>query len=337
MGSRFAKGQSAALIAGVWTVLGLLFALQNRVDAAYAGRSLNWTQAFILSLAGWYGWALLSPLIVKHTRQVGVGWQGIVSHVIVGLLLTLLKISATNIILDRAGFHWKQTFYIINIPVNLLTYAAIVFATHAVDVYRRAREERLMLAEARLELLKSQLHPHFLFNALHSIAELMHQDVEAADRALMRISDLLRASIDVNGRQEIRLADELALVERYLDIERLRLGDRLRAKVEVDPHALDALVPVFLLQPIVENAVRHAIAPRQAGGSVTLCAKRKDGELEIGIDDDGPGFAGGVTERIGLANTRARLAQLYGTGQRLRIGNAAGGGASIRIVLPFRT
>ena len=322
--------RSITLLAAVWTILGALFALQSRLDAAYAGRSLSWSQAFLLSLAGWYGWALLSPLIVRHTRQTGVGARAIASHVIVAILLTLVKVSLTNIILDRAGFQWKTTYYIANLPVNLLTYAAIVVATHGVDVYRSA-------AEARLELLKAQLQPHFLFNALHSIAELMHQDVDAADRALMRVSDLLRAAIDVNGRQEVRLAEEIALVERYLDIERIRLGDRLRAKVDVDPHLLDAFVPVFLLQPIVENAVRHAIAPRSAGGSVMLHVRRSDRELQIEVDDDGPGFASDAPERIGLKNTRARLTQLYGKTQRLTIGNAINGGASIRIVLPFRT
>jgi two-component system, LytTR family, sensor kinase len=194
-----------------------------------------------------------------------------------------------------------------------------------------------LLAEARLDLLTSQLQPHFLFNALHTTAELMHHDVEAADRALTRLSELLRAMLDAGGRQEIRLAEEIALVERYLDIEQIRLGDRLASHIDVEPRALDAFVPMFLLQPIVENAVRHAIAPRTSGGRVLLHARPEDDKLRISVEDDGAGFDPAATERVGLTNTRARLAHLYGAAQRLEIGRSAAGGAAVSIVLPFRT
>src|SRR5262249_35051069 len=174
-------------------------------------------------------------------------------------------------------------------------YAAIVAATHFID-------SRTMLTEARMELLKAQLEPHFLFNTLHSIAELMHHDVEAADRMLTRLSELLRATLETGGKQEIRVADELGLVERYLDIERIRLGDRLKTQVDIEPAALDAFVPIFLLQPIVENAVRHAIAPRTAGGMLRLRIGRNNSELRVDVDDDGPGFALAVVGRVGLRN-----------------------------------
>jgi two-component system LytT family sensor kinase len=319
------------LIAG-WTLLAVLFGLQLRVDAMYAGHSISARQALILGLAGWYGWALLSPAVVWIARRVRIGW-----HVPIALALTFVKIAATTEILRHAGFPPRNTFSIANIPLNLLTYAAIVAATHGIDAYRHGREARALLAEARLDLLKTQLQPHFLFNALHSIAELMHSDVGAADRALMRVSELLRATLDAGSRQEITLAEELALVERYLEIEQIRLGDRLTAKVDVEPRALDALVPLFVLQPVVENAVRHGIATRTSGGTVTLHARVEAGELRIDVEDDGPGFKGAATERVGLTNTRARLAHLYGAAQRLEIGRSAGGGAAVRIVLPFRT
>lgn len=326
------RARTLLLLAGGWTLLAVLFAWQLRLDAMYAGRSISGTQALILSLAGWYGWALLSPAVVWIARRVRIGW-----HIPIALALTFVKIAATTEILRRSGFPPRNTFSIANIPLNLLTYAAIVAATHGIDAYRRGREARALLAEARLDLLKTQLQPHFLFNALHSIAELMHSDVAAADRALMRVSELLRATLDAGSRQEITLAEELALVERYLEIEQIRLGDRLTAKVDVEPRALDALVPLFVLQPVVENAVRHGIAMRTSGGNVMLHARADANELRIDVEDDGPGFDSAATERVGLTNTRARLAHLYGAAQRLEIGRSAAGGAAVRIVLPFRT
>jgi hypothetical protein len=319
------------VIAG-WTLLALLFAWQLRLDAMYAGRTISGSQALILSLAGWYGWALLSPAVVWIARRVRL-----VMHVPIALVLVFVKIAVTTEILRRSGFPPRNTFTIANIPLNLLTYAAIVAAAHGIDAYRRGREARALLAEARVDLLKAQLQPHFLFNALHSIAELMHHDVAGADRALMRVSELLRATLDAGSRQEIRLAEELALVERYLEIEQIRLGDRLTTSVDIAPRALDALVPMFILQPLVENAVRHGIATRTLGGNVMLRARAEAGELLIEIEDDGPGFDSAATERVGLTNTRARLAHLYGAAQRVEVGRGAAGGAAVRIVLPFRT
>lgn len=330
------KRRSILIVIGVWTLLALLFAVQVAMDASYGGRRISASQALILSLAGWYGWALLSPLIIWIAHRLGNTRRGIALHVLVAIVLTLTKIAATSVILRRGGFDPRAIFSIASLPLNLMTYAAIVFATHGVDAYRRAAQARALLTEARLNLLKAQLEPHFLFNTLHSIAELMHHDVDAADRMLTRLSELLRASLEAGARQEIPLAEELALVERYLEIERVRLGARLRTEIDVDPKALDGLVPMFVLQPIVENAVRHAVASRTAGGKILLRVKAHAGELQIDVEDDGPGFAPERSEGIGLRNTRARLEQLYG-GERLKIGQSALGGAAVQFMLPFRT
>ncbi len=331
------KWRTMALVIGGWTLLALLFAAQLRLDASYAGRSISGGQAAVLSLAGWYGWALLSPLVIWFARRLGTRRWSIPVHVMVALVMTFVKIAVTTEILRRAGFSPRSTFSIANVPLNLLTYAAIVAATHAIDTYRRGAETRALLTEARLDLLKMQLEPHFLFNTLHSIAELMHHDVEAADRMLTRLSALLRATLEAGGRQEVRLAEELALVECYLDIERIRLGERLKILIDVQPDALDALVPIFVLQPIVENAVRHAVAPRTAGGTVALKIRSAHRELRMDVEDDGPGFAPEAVERVGMKNTRARLQHLYGDADRLRIGRGPLGGASVQLVLPFRT
>ena len=331
------KPRTIATIVGGWTLLALLFAAQLRIDASYAGRSISVSQALVLSLAGWYGWALLSPLVIILARRLGTrGWR-VALHVPVALALTFIKIAATMEILRHAGFPARSTFSVANVPLNLVTYAAIVAATHGIDAWRRGREASALLMQARLDLLTSQLQPHFLFNALHSIAELMHSDVEAADRALTRVSELLRATLDAGARQEIRLSEELALAEKYLEIEQIRLGDRLTTHIDVEPRTLDALVPLFILQPVVENAVRHAIAARAVPGTIVISARDHDGELWIDVVDDGAGFAANAVERVGLTNTRARLAHLYGNQQRLEISRAAAGGASVRLVLPFRT
>jgi two-component sensor histidine kinase len=317
-----------AIVAAIWTVVGLMFALQLRLDASYSGRQITGAQAVVLSLSGWYGWALLSPLVIWLARRLGTTKRGIVIHIAVAVGLTFVKTVITTEVLRRSGM--SPRLLLVNIPINLLTYAGIVAATHAID-------GRRLLTVARLELLKTQMEPHFLFNTLHSIAELMHQDVAAADRMLTRLSELLRATLDAGSRHEVRLAEELALVERYLDIERLRLGDRLKSKIDVDPRALDARVPILMLQPIVENAIRHGIAPRPAGGTVTLTIRAERDRVRIDIDDDGPGFRDGGAERLGLRNTRARLEQLYGRSQQLVIGQSALGGASVNIMLPLRT
>lgn len=331
------KRRTVLLVIGGWTLLALLFAAQLRIDAAYSGRSITGRQALVLSLAGWYGWALLSPLVIWIARRLGTSKKALALHAVIAVVLTFFKIMITTEILRRSGFSPQNMFSIANLPMNLLTYAAIVAATHGIDAYRRSIEARGLLTEARLELLKGQLEPHFLFNALHSIAELMHHDVEAADRMLTRLSELLRATLEAGGRQEIPLSEELALVERYLDIERVRLGDRLKTNIDVEPKALDGQVPIFILQPIVENAVRHAVASRTSGGTVMLRARASIEDLKIDIDDDGPGFAPQAPERIGLRNTRARLQHLYGESHRLEIGRGFLGGASVRLVLPFRT
>lgn len=331
------KWRTIAFVVVGWTLLALLFAAQLRIDASYSGRRLTGNQALILSLAGWYGWALVSPLVIWIARRLGTRKRAIALHAVIAVVLTMIKVAITTAILRRAGFSPMTTFSLANLPINLLTYAAIVAATHAIDTYRRGVEARALLTEARLDQLKAQLEPHFLFNTLHSIAELMHHDVEAADRMLTRLSELLRATLEAGGRQEVRLAEELALVERYLDIERIRLGERLRATIDVQDGALDALVPIFVLQPIVENAVRHAVAPRTAGGTVTVKIRSAGNELQMDVDDDGPGFAPEAVERVGLKNTRARLQHLYGSGDRLQISRAPLGGASVHLVLPFRT
>jgi two-component system, LytTR family, sensor kinase len=196
------------------------------------------------------------------------------------------------------------------------------------------------LAETRLQLLNMQLQPHFLFNTLNTIAELVHEDAEAADRMITALSDLLRQTLDLRGAQEIPFDMELRLLGTYLEIQKTRFGDRLQVHIASDDDVANAHVPVLLLQPLVENAIRHGLAIRRPAGCVRIEARREAGTLLIAVIDDGPGAAEeAVTGRegIGLGNTRARLNALYGTGHAFELANVPGGGARVSIRLPFRT
>jgi signal transduction histidine kinase len=214
----------------------------------------------------------------------------------------------------------------------------------------QAERERSLKAEAaahqaQLEALRYQINPHFLFNSLNAVSTLVteRRNDEAA-RMLSRVSDFLRLTLTAPVRDEVALADEIDYVRQYLEIERVRFGDRLRMEVDVATDAWEAAVPAFVLQPLIENAVRHAIAPRETGGTIVIEAKRAGDQLHVAIVDDGPGVRdaqrsdanGNGTGRIGLTNTRDRLRELYGERGRLELTTPAGGGTRATVELPFR-
>jgi two-component system LytT family sensor kinase len=225
-------------------------------------------------------------------------------------------------------------------------YVPTVFIAQAVSYYRRLRERELrttqlegQLARARLETLKNQMRPHFLFNTLHSISALMLTDVAAADRMMTSLSDLLRMSLEDNGAQFTNLAREMEFLEVYLDIERTRFDDRLRVAFHISPECLDAQVPHLLLQPLVENAVRHGISKHSAPGTIKVVANREGQDLRVWIRDNGPGLVETSRERhrpgLGLSVTRERLSTLYGDKQSCEIHNLVEGGAEVHLRLPF--
>jgi sensor histidine kinase YesM len=237
---------------------------------------------------------------------------------------------------------------------NVLSYWAILGIQSAFHHYRRyqEREQQALrlelraseltgqLTRAQLSALKMQLQPHFLFNTLNAIAVLVRQrDTDHAEEMLARLGDLLRWVLDDVDAQEVPLRRELEYVQLYLSIEQVRFADRLRIDISADQNALDAAVPHMCLQPLVENAVRHGIGRRAAAGTIAIRASEADGKLRVHVKDDGPGFEAGaeqVTLGIGLANTRARLLQLYGPGAALTIDNGDRGGATVTMTVPFR-
>jgi anti-sigma regulatory factor (Ser/Thr protein kinase) len=235
--------------------------------------------------------------------------------------------------------HFYQTvwFYVLSILlIAFLGSSGYHFYRTYKDREQIASRLQAQLAQAELQVLKMQLQPHFLFNTLHAISSLMHKDLDAADEMMSRLGTLLRYTLESNGAQEVALCEELEMLDHYLEIEQIRLADRLSVVKRIPPELLDAQVPNLILQPIVENAIRYAIAPRKSGGNVEITAKQVDDNIRITICDDGPGLPERTTEGVGLSNTRARLKQLYGASQNFAYANRPEGGVCVTLEFPTR-
>lgn len=335
----------------LWTLLGLVFSTQLYLaDQRFSAHPSTWWQALRSELPDWYLWGLLALIVRVLARRFRIdrsNWERAVPiHFGASLTLGFLHLvlaTAIQVVLRgsepypflpklvdnfAASYHW-----------NLLIYWAIVALVHARDYARDAQEHRMRAAEARLQALTLQLRPHFLFNTLNAIVELIHEDPDAAERMVGRLADLLRRTLETDGSAEVPLATELELVNRYLEIETVRFQDRLRVHWEIASETRAAGVPAMILLPLVENAVRHGIAARPGPGQVGIRARRDDGTLRVEVWDDGPGLladaASGTRRGIGLANTAARLLQLYGPAQRLELVDGAPGGLVVRLSLPF--
>lgn len=332
-----------------WTALGLFFASQNALSYLYQQGKVFWWPTIKVALSEWYVWALLTPVVVWLARRFpfaeGQRGRAVMIHIVAGVVLTAAKIAiegwARNNLLGMTG-----TINVIGkFHLSYLTYWAIVGVTHGLAMQRMARERAVaaaqlqtQLAQAQLQALQMQLQPHFLFNTLHAISTLMHRDVDAAEKMLARLSDLLRLTLESGGTQEVRLKDEMDFLQKYLEIEQTRFQDRLTVRTSIAPEALDALVPNLVLQPLVENAIRHGIAPRSQPGTVEIRAQKDGSMLRIEICDDGPGLRpGNGREGLGLANTRARLAALYPQKHQFELLSPATGGVCVRMLIPFHT
>lgn len=249
----------------------------------------------------------------------------------------------------RIQWHILKTMFLSNVVDDITgTYAPIVLVAHAVSYYRRFRDRELhstklemQLAKSHLQALKSHLQPHFLFNTMHSISALMLTDVRAADKMMARLSDLLRMSLQTNGAQMTCLSRELEFVAGYLEIEKIRLRERLNVVLDIAPETLDAQVPSLLLQPLVENAIRHGIARLSSGGTISITSSHDGANLYLRVRDNGPGLieANRAPSRtgLGLTTTRERLQTIYGSQQTFILCGAPGGGVDVSVRIPFRT
>jgi len=337
-----------------WTVLALLSASQAAARRAYMGRPIEWGSLLPVSLADWLTCGMFTPAFAWMVRRFPIRgeqwWSRVPVHVLASLVFVLLKVTVFTPLLralDPAEpVTWGRVlaggWY-----ADLLAYWASIGVIHAILYHHESRERQLeamrldgALRLAELENLRAQLQPHFLFNTLQSISTLIHRDPVAADRMLTDLADLLRLSLRHAAAQEVPLRDELGFLARYVDIMRTRFGDRLTIAVEPAPGTLDAVVPSLVLQPLVENAIRHGMADRPDAGRVTVRAERHDGALRLEVEDDGPGVSAvptGEGNGVGLANTRGRLARLYGTSGVVESMSIPGRGHTVRVTVPFRT
>lgn len=319
----------------VWTAICVLSVTQHDLSAVQQGRPSAWLETFTNWLPGFHVRALLSPLVLwlstrwllnAHPLRHGLLHAGL------SALFAFLYAALHALVIGLFWPHesqWNlfQKILLGDFTNGVLTYWAVLLVGHALafHVWYRAAE---------LEMLRMQLNPHFLFNTLNTLGVLMQEDTREAGRLLVRLSDLLRSVLANTSSQQTDLRQELALLDNYLEIERSRFGDRLQIDRRVDPEALDATVPTLLLQPLVENAIRHGIATRTKPGTVTISAARSGEQLLLEVADDGPGWSG-VRQGIGLGNTRMRLEKLYGARQQLQLGTSPAGGAAVRIAIPF--
>jgi sensor histidine kinase YesM len=346
-------------LAALWSLVGLAFASELYLSSNSLGRPITWGEAISGPLEDWYAYGLLSLPVVwlarRYPPEGGSRWTTAAIHLAAALVFSFAWVVLRSLVgmVDSSVAGDSATFAEIfgpllvkTFPFNLLIYGVIVSVSHAMDYYRKYHERTVQtlelekhLTEARLQALLHQLKPHFLFNTLNGIASLMHTDVEAADRMLVRLGELLRITMSHTGAPQTTLREEVAFLERYLDIERIRFRNRLEVKIAIDEGALDALVPSLILQPIVENAVRHGIEPQSRTGRVELTGTCEAGQVILTVADNGAGLPAGAPGRegIGLTNTRARLRQLYGDRQNFELVNRPEGGLCARTAIPFST
>jgi two-component system, LytTR family, sensor kinase len=353
------------VIFGIATFLGFFSAFQaSQVIRFFSERDTPFWFLLALNMGYWWSWALLAPVVLFLARRFPLDrerWRrSLPLHLVAVLVVTFVHVLMSEGVrygvteagseswMAKMGWwaHVTRTYFI-SFDWEMMTYWAIVGFWHAVAYYRVAQDRELKasrletrLAEAQLQALQRQLHPHFLFNTLNAISALMHRDVEAADQMLARLSDLLRIALDLRGAQEVALKDELEFLQKYLEIEQTRFGERLSVRYDIEPETLDAQVPNLILQPLVENSVRHAVAVRIEQGLIEIRARRVGTNLELSVRDNGPGLPkrpGSQTAKgVGLANTRSRLEHLYGASQQLSLDEPPGGGLVVTVMLPFR-
>jgi len=345
----------------IWTAVGLFFASYSSLWGRFIYKSpITWDYALKTNLSFYYIWACIAPLILwlgkRYRFERGTRALSLLVHVPTSLILSTFQLVIAEIVVQSfnpeplhlfEAFRAIQLTFVVYYHINVLTYWAILGVGYGRQYYRKFRDRELraaqleaQLTQAQLQALKMQIHPHFLFNTFNTISSLMHRNVDAADGVLARLGDLLRYSLHNVGVQEVTLREELDFLRRYLEIEQTRFEDRLRVKISVDPDVLDFMVPNLILQPLVENAVRYAVATRASGASIEIGAKKVLGQLRLSVLDDGPGLPPGydvaANEGIGLRTSRERLQQLYGDEQRLKLSNRSPRGLEVSIIMPIR-
>ena len=344
-----------AAYAGLWLLITCVFASQLYLS----GYVTPWLRAFEAEAIYWLAWWMLLPAVFWWCRRLrgyraGTRVAGLLLGAVLAIFVAPLIAHAVASVVSSLDlcvgecearpvpFTAAWLMQVVRVAgVNLPVYAGFVLAWHALTFAREARDRQVrtlqlesLLHQAQLEALRSQLNPHFLFNSLHSMAELVHTNPKLAEQLIVRLGELLRQVLQSSNRQELTLAEELDFIRGYVEIEQMRLGERLRVEWDIAPEALQLRVPSLILQPLVENAIQHGIAATSVPGTLTLRARREGEVLHIEIADSGPGLAPRTPARaqgIGLANTRARLQRLYGGHQAFELHHGAGLVVKLRI------
>jgi signal transduction histidine kinase len=346
------------LIFAFWTLAAFYFATQIVTQTTLSQRPVSFWRALSWQMVSAYLWCgLLMPFILWMGRRFplerGAWRRSLPAHLAGGVVAALVSQAADALLLPKLGYlasrnfpsYWQayKTFLIVNFHFSFALYWAVQGINQGLRYYQKLRERELRatqleakLAQTQLQVLRMQLHPHFLFNTLHAISELIYKDPEAAEQMIADLSDLLRVSLETVGAQEVPLQQEVDFLKKYLEIEQTRFHDRLELQLEIAPDTLDARVPNMIFQPLVENAIRHGIAPHAAGGRVAIGARRVNGTLHLHVTDNGRGLPQNLREGVGLTNTRARLRHLYGDAHRLDLHDAPGGGVALELEIPFR-
>ncbi len=351
-----------ALLFGVWYVLfwtALVLFFASQLYTLGNGR-LQWAEALEWTWPRWYVWALLTPGVFWVDRRLGARASlttRVALHVPLAVAWTSLSIIIRLALRPLRGDTWPEDlneYFVERFSWDILIYAAIAGVAIARDLARHARQRdseaqqlatqaadlERRLVEARLQTLRGQLQPHFLFNALNTISAFTETNPQTARRLMGQLGDLLRASLTHASQSLVTLGEELTFLDDYLAIESARFEGRITVSVRADEDLLDAMVPSFLLQPLVENAIRHGVAPRLSGGHVEVTATRSGSTVTLRVRDDGlgltPGWRFDQHAGVGLRNVAARLEHLYGQHDLLRVTPVASGGVEVRLDLPLR-
>jgi two-component system LytT family sensor kinase len=352
-----ARIKIVAISLAAWTGLALIFYLQRLYFVSARGEGKVWSDPFLEVAVVWGTWAALTPLVLVIVRRIRLGterpWWALFhfpAGIGVALLHSLLVAAITPL------FIWKPSFLPIRdmfqgrlasaIASDFLVYLFVAAVLYAIAYAAQSREREIAVAQAeasaaraQLGVLQMRLQPHFLFNALNSVLALVHEDPARADLMIRRLSDLLRHSLSRSEAQEVSLLEELDVVQGYLEIQKIRFEDRLTYEFDIELDTLNAAVPTFLLQPLVENAVKYSMTDADRRTTIEISARARGDTLELAIQDDGPGLpAEGRPRRegTGIASTRERLQQLFGSRHRLSFSSAAGKGLTVSIDIPLR-
>jgi len=354
--SAWSSGRRLAVITGVWCFFATLLTVNNYVYPAMMGQPVSWRDAARFPVINYAIWTLFTPVILffcERIRQLHckAGFW-IAAHSAFALLILLVNAAAwipfaqfgdELVNVPRVSWHFVSILFWQSVAWNLWMYWVIVGIFYGLDYYFGARDAQMravqlegQLAKAELEVLKSQLQPHFLFNTLNLVSSLIHTDAASADDMVGDLGALLRMSLESHAAQEVSLAEEMKALELYLNIQRLRFQDTLTVEIKIDPKTLEARVPHLILQPLVENAFRHGISKRVGPGLLKIESENGNGVLKVRVSDNGPGAKTQIENAgIGLSNTRARLERLYGGRAAVKVDNLPSG-FSVELQFPLR-